>query len=567
MMAASIKKFLSPSGFDGPAPESTSRLPTALFMALAFAALPLLLHAWDADRGMSLAFLPAVWCEWKIARPADTIDKRLLVIAIFAMILSACFAEHSARAFVMISAVGWVLAGASVARNLATCATAVRLVMAGIVVGAIVGFFMVRLGVGAGGMFFPTYWSARLFGAHQFAGALASLGILVAAPPARTTFRLLAACAALICWTGLAWSGGRAAALGLSVALVLWFWKSSPIERRRLASWTPLLAALALVVSYSLGAPYRQLGWWDAIQRTTQATTLAEVSSERTVFWSATLTHAFSSPFIGHGADSYLYIRPAQNGNQPHNVLVQWLLEYGLLGAVPLVLLVWRGIAGLFAKKPESETQVRPLGIWACASLGGSAVYGLFDGVFYHMIIFMPVAAFAGFALGQRTAPTTDSRDSYYKPAWRPLLLCALALLLLHNWLCLMLIKGRNIAPDSPPALALRVFPSTSYALRNWIDRWRFTHPQAVMPWIKWAQENATDQGAYHVYAAQLHIWNKDYAAAEREMLTCLDKVQVSERADVLAVIDTVRTLAAKSAVKKPSPATPALPGPARQEP
>lgn len=550
-------RLVSFAGFDPKATEDQRCFGAAAWIAVAFAALPLLLDSLDADRSLPLAMLPAVWCGWKLSKPARMLDAWLLVWAIMAMLLSSALAAHAARAFVMISSVGWVIAGGLVARNLAHCVPAIRLILTGITAGAVVGVLMVRLGVGAESMFFPTYWSARLFGAHQFAGALASLGILVIAPPEKRVSKLLASLASVIVWTGLAWSGSRAPVVGLLVALILWFWQGSPLERRRLVRWTPCLVALALALSYPLGTPYPQLGWWDALNRTVQAHGLEAVSSERTRFWSVTFHHALTSPWIGHGADAYLYMHPVQNGNQPHNVPLQWLLEYGLLGALPLVALIARGISGLITSK-TTRTNSRRFQTWICATLAGAAVYSLFDGVFYHMVIFMPVAVIAGLALGQKNPEGNATWVLRTHIAGRLLLLGALAVLLLHNWLCLMLIKGRNVDPDSPPAVILRAFPSTTYALRNWINRWQVTHPEAIMPWVKWAQEAGTDQGSYHVYAAQLYIWKKDYISAERELRACLGKVHVSERTDVLAAIDTVQTLAAKAAAEKASSVPPA---------
>jgi O-antigen ligase len=554
MRASAGNRVLVALGFDPHNQEDRACFAPAMWLSAAFAVLPFLLRSWDADRSLPLALLPAVWCGWKISKTAHKIDGVLLAWAVIAMVISSAFSAHAARAFVMISAVGWVIAGGLVARNLSTCTAAVRLVLAGIAAGAVAGVVMVRLGASAGSMYFPIYWSARLFGAHQFAGALASLGILVVCPPSTRGFKILAAFTALIVWTGFAWSGSRAPAVGLASALVLWFWRGDTAQKRGLLLWVPALTLPALALSYSLGTPYPQLGWWDAFTRTAQASGLESVSSERTRFWSVTWHHALTSPWIGHGADSYLYIHPPQNGNQPHNGPLQWFLEYGLLGLLPLTALIARGICGLFAFQPQTTSLDRPYNVWACAALAGAAVYSFFDGVFYHMIIFMPVAVIAGFALGQRNPQTPSVWVQRTHTAGRALLLGALALLLLHNWLCMMLIKGRNVSPDSPPARILRAFPSTSYALRNWIGHWRITHPEAVMPWVKWAQEAAIDQGAYHVYAAQLYIWDKNYDAAEKELLACLGKVPSYERNDVLEVLTNVRRLKAEAYHAKRSP-------------
>lgn len=545
-------------GFDGDNSDDRACFAPAAALAAALAALPFLLHLLtDTDRAVPLAFLPAVWFGWKIARPARPADLWLLAWAVVAMIVSTAFAPHAARALVMVSAVGWTLAGALVARNLAGCTPAIRLVLAGLVAGSVAGVIMVRLGAGARSMDFPTYWSARLLGAHQFAGALASLGILIIIPPSRRALKLLVVVATVIVWTGLAWSGSRAAAVGLAVALLLWFWRGTPAERRLLLRWVPVLSVLALALSYPLGTPYRQLGWWDAFTRTAQATSIEAVSSERSHFWLVTWRHAVTSPWIGHGADNYLYIHPNQNGNQPHNALLQWFLEYGVFGATPLVILVLRGIIGLFTRRAAPSNKIRPLQTWACAFLAGAAAYALFDGVFYHMIIFMPVAVIAGFAIGQHNPTGFSVARPCVHAISRSFLLIALAILLLHNWLYVMMLKGRNITPDSPPARILRAFPSTTHALRNWIDPWQRTQPEVAMEWIKWAQEAAIEQGAFHAYAAQIYIWKKDYKSAETEMLRCLDKVHRIERPDVLELIATIRKLAAEQAAKS-APVRPA---------
>lgn len=545
-------------GFDANEPGERACFAPAAALAFAFAILPCLLHLLvDTDRAIPLAFLPAVWFGWKIAKPARRADIWLLAWAVVAMLVSTALAPHAARALVMISAVGWTLAGALVARNLAGCAPAIRLVLAGIIAGAVTGVVMVRLGAGAKSMFFPTYWSARLFGAHQFAGSLAVLGVLVIRPPALRSLKILTIVAAVIIWTGLAWSGSRAPAVGLAVALGLWFWRGSPSERRLLLRWVPVLSIAALALSYPLGQPYPQLGWWDAFTRTAQASSVEGISSERSRFWSVTWHHVLTSPWIGHGADNYLYIHPNQNGNQPHNVLLQWLLEYGLFGAAPLVLLVARGTAGLFVPSPAQDQSVRPWRVWACASLAGAAAYGLFDGVFYHMIVFMPVAVIAGFAVGQRNPSGPPGFIVRAQGIGRPLLLAALVVLLLHNWLYWMLLRARHLAPDSPPMRIVRAFPSTTYALNTWIERWRATQPEVAMEWIKWAQEASIQQGSFHVYAAQLYIWKKDYKSAEAEMLRCLEKVHYTERKDVLEVIDNLHRLAAEQAAKAPATTSP----------
>jgi hypothetical protein len=174
-MGITADRLATQFGFDPTIPEERECFAPALALAIAMSALPfLLLWFLDTDRSLSLAFLPGVWLARKITSPAAAIDLWLLTWALAAMILAAALAPHAARAFVMTAAVGWTIAGALVARKVAHSGAAIRLVSIGIVAGAVAGVIMVQLGVGAGTIYFPVYWSARLFGAHQFAGCLGS---------------------------------------------------------------------------------------------------------------------------------------------------------------------------------------------------------------------------------------------------------------------------------------------------------------------------------------------------------------------------------------------------------
>jgi hypothetical protein len=128
--------------------------------------------------------------------------------------------------------------------------------------------------------------------------------------------------------------------------------------------------------------------------------------------------------------------------------------------------------------------------------------------------------------------------------------------MLLHGWLSLRLLKARDLAPDSPTARVLRVFPSTTAGLPNHIERWRRTQPELAMEWIHWAQGVSTESASLYLYAAQLYIWQKNYKSAETELLHCLAKVHYSERPDVQIAIDTVRALDAG----KPIPQAPSQP-------
>src|SRR5690606_12236205 len=118
------------------------------------------------------------------------------------------------------------------------------------------------------------------------------------------------------------------------------------------------------------------------------------------------------------------------------------------------------------------------------AALAGSFVYGLFDGVFYHMIVFMPVAMIAGFAIGQRHTTDPSRHTIHQQVVGGGLVVMSIVVLLLHNWLFFALLKDQTVKPDSLAPRILRAFPSTTHGLPNWIELWRSTQPDVAMEWI-----------------------------------------------------------------------------------
>lgn len=521
----------------------------ACALAVALALLPwlLMVPATDSDRLVPLAFLPALWLLW--ASPHPAVSRCLLLLSgwvLVAMVVAAATSTHTARSLVMSAAVSCALMGACVAQAQTPSPTSVRLILYGLLLGAVSGGVMVWLGWGAERTFFPVYWSARLFGGHMLSGALAGIALL-AQPAGSLAIRIATAALTLTCWTCLAWSGSRAPALALAITLIVWFSRGGPSIRHFSLKWVPALGLLALLCSRPLGTPYPQMGWWHAMERTSHATSVMEITSERTEYWGGVWEQIQRSPWIGNGADAYLFLVPKQPGNQPHNTYLQWLLEYGIFGFAPLLALAALTLTPLCRKPPEHPSHLSATTQWAAASMAGLAAYALFDGVGYHMVVFMPAAVIAGLALGGANIspePAIPARSPSYPVRLLPL--TAMGLLLLHGWLILLLIRGRNITPESAPARILRIFPSSTYCLANWTEAWRPARPEVASEWIEWAQRVSDNPGSFHVHAAQVYIREKNWHAAEIELLECLQKVNVAERADVQIAIDTVRMHASK---------------------
>jgi O-antigen ligase len=536
-------------GFDVTHPDKLLCLAPAASLALAFLILPLcLLLPIDADRTLPLLLVPAVALGWKLSRPVAPFILALTAWALAAMLLSTLFAHYPARALVSASATFWVIAAGMTARNLAPCRAAVRLVLGGIALGAALGVVLVSQGAGLAYMDFPLYWGPRIFGLHQFAGAVAALYLfrITASRPWRNVGLALFVVLILL---GLMTSGSRACLVGWGVFLIFWFWRGGVEDRRFLLKWTLAITVTAFLLAYLIGQPFSgDMGLSAAMERTATATSLEGLSSARSYFWSVVWHQGLNSPWIGHGADAYLYIQPRLHGSQPHNGLLQWFYEYGLVGVLPLGLLLLAAIAGAFRpqKLPHNETWSPQA--WASAAVAGAGAVSLFDGAFYHMVVFMAVGLFVGFALGGPTTPESARPVVGLHKILRPSLLIALVSLLVHSWLGYMLVRAYYVNPDDSVARILRIFPSTTHGLRNWINRWEHTQPEIVMDWITWAQTATNEQPEYHLAAAQIYLNQHDFISAERELRACLPKVRDIEIPDVERLLTGVSAKAREQA-------------------
>lgn len=179
------------------------------------------------------------------------------------------------------------------------------------------------------------------------------------------------------------WSGGRGQLMAMCVMLVALIASHRQHEDARFAAIAVMAFLLGGVLVLCSGETQNL---FHAVARTDKSS-LNAVSSGRLHIWTATLSQALSTPWgalFGYGPESFHNMKMyAQFGSyilHPHNTLVQWVFEYGLLGTAALVAaavnlgrrVVWpvlwsdRGILRLSA-----------------ATLMGMAAFALVDGIFY----------------------------------------------------------------------------------------------------------------------------------------------------------------------------------------
>lgn len=534
--------------------------PAAWAVAVVAAVLPFLANLpIDFDRLAPVAVLPALWLGRKY-RPADPgnaparkIDRALFTAAVGVAILSAILGPHPAPSIVGTASWAWILAGAFLARRLAANTRALRVLLAGITFGATLGCLAVwaQWVEGTPINAFPHYGHGRLFGLHMMVGTMTALAWVVLTP-AQSIERMLGYVVAVINCGGMLWSGGRAPLIGVAAGLALWFWRSGPAERRFLVRGVPMVLLGGALLSCLRWSPEPYLGWWGALARTSAATSVDALSSTRLSFWQVTWHEILQEPWIGHGADSYRFIIPKQDGNQPHNWILQFLLDLGVLGAGPLSLLLLRQAhRGLVGNRADCDAGASAARRAIAGGLVACLAAGLLDGVFYHAVLLLPAALLAGMA-GSTHGESTGHPGRTLRPGWLCLVASG-ALLGLHSYLVACLaFPPAPTGPDAPAARLLRIYPSTTFGLEGWLNTWRATQPDAVLEWSLWAQRHSDNPAQFHVYAAVLYANRQDFTSATREVEAAMLKAHWTSLAKLKSLLAATRAAQAQAEASPP---------------
>ncbi len=526
------------------APTRSSKSSAATWIAAALVVLPFLQAlSFDFDRsGAVVLLLPALWVgRVNLAQSLAQLSagplwlKFAALLSALGLLASLVTADQFAPA--LVTAASWTLIAATglvAGQCVAEDATAGRRLLAGLALGAAAGGLAVwALWFLSGRGTVPLYAHHRLLGLHALLGAVASLALIVNRDVYRAG-RYFWLATGVVTWAGMLWTGGRAPMVALAATVVIWMLLSHGTQRREIFRNSSLLLVAGLALSAVFWTSNPELGWWHAIGRTASGAasgSVSQLSSTRTDFWREVVHRAKLSPWVGHGPDSYRFLTPKLDGQQPHNFVLQFWLDLGVVGAVPLLVLL-AGVLIIGWKRAVALELEMPLAWLAVLTAG--VVAGLLDGVFYHLLALLPVMLAFGVALGLVSNPAPPARISQ-APKW--ILGTATAVSLLHMGIFYVV----AVAPPPPPTSwvtdSVRYFPSSTFGLWRWLDDWQASYPNETLEWARWAQLHSPNPIFFHVYAARLLASQGNRGAAERELQAAWDEAHWSVRPSIEAMI------------------------------
>jgi O-antigen ligase len=231
---------------------------------------------------------------------------------------------------------------------------------------------------------FPFVGHARHAGYNMLVAVLAGVFLLLSEPLPRhrvfigTALFLVAAC--------LFWLGGRGSMLSALVALgVVFVWvRQKVIIDRRLLVITLSVVACAVIAAH-FAASFSWNGVSNSIGRSVAAENADGLSSGRLTIWLYSLAAIRDDWFLGLGSQGYLFVPGKwRNTAMPHNAIVQFLVEWGALGATLFLSLFLYGLRQAFARLRASASSINAEILSATTIVVALAVHGLTDGTFYH---------------------------------------------------------------------------------------------------------------------------------------------------------------------------------------
>jgi O-antigen ligase len=529
----------------------------AWWLAAAFVVMPLLqVLPIDFDRvGVLFLLAPAFWAgRYRLFEAVQRIVSGphwigLCLMLIGASVMASAAAADQPAAAIVTSA-SWILLAATgllAGRLLAVAPSAQTSLLRGLTSGTAVGIlstWALWLANSRGPILL--YPHPRILGLHMLAGAVSSVALLLKQRTGRCA-RAWEWIAGMLTWGGLLWSGGRAPLLAAVVGLGVWARYANSPTRKSLFIRSGILCAAGLAVSATMWTSQPQLGWWHAIVRTTaamQETNVDALTSTRNDFWRAAAHHGMVSPWLGHGPDAYRFFTPKLDGQQPHNFILQLWLDLGVCGLLPALALVFGVLlAGWRQAKSAEKIGIPPDFLPWLALLVASLTAGMLDGVFYHLLAFLPAAVAFGRVLDLAIIKNPVASSVPIRAGVTALMSFAACVLLFHTWLFSALaVAPPPASPTAWSARCLRVFPSTTFGLWRWLDAWQGSQPEASLAWAQWAESHSPSAVFFHVYAAQCQLARGNRAGAESELRAALAKAHWTVRPGIEKMLEDINS-------------------------
>lgn len=190
----------------------------------------------------------------------------------------------------------------------------------------------------------------------------------------------------VILWGFIFWLGGRGAILSISVSIIFIF---SILKYKKINSLNFILINVFSVLLGALISEFLVLFDWNGLlssfYRSVEAESLNQLSTNRITLWKSALFSLNENLFFGLGPQGYYFMDNRIYGVQPHNVFIQFLVEWGLIGALLFIFLLIKAFwTGLRLHISNANIAFSKYSLISGAVILALSVNSLFDGTYYH---------------------------------------------------------------------------------------------------------------------------------------------------------------------------------------
>ena len=188
----------------------------------------------------------------------------------------------------------------------------------------------------------------------------------------------------------LIWLGGRGSLVALATSLFIYlgyFVVTAQLKVSKL-----VLLILLIIIAFYLAYFCTIFSWngpLNLVRSLSPDTTQTSIdfnklSSNRIAIWSQTLVAIFDKPWIGYGPEGYRFHPDHVFGLQPHNVFLQLLVGYGVLGTSIFIYFYVKALTIAIKQVLQQANQFMLDSRAALMIIISLSIHGLVDGTFYH---------------------------------------------------------------------------------------------------------------------------------------------------------------------------------------
>ncbi len=225
---------------------------------------------------------------------------------------------------------------------------------------------------------------------------------------------------------------------------------------------------------------------------------LNRISSNRIEIWQDTLSYINEKKWFGYGPDGYVFLDPVPGdypGFHPHNVILQLMIEFGLVGCLCFFFFLGKIIitASMKLRNEKNLFWGQIAGLWLLIAY---FILGQVSSTFYYPLPLMFLSLSLAMALYKVDFPN----EIMIKFSSKKLLaVCVAGLLIMGLHLSVHYWQFTGLSPHSWQLHVVKYFPSSLGNFKGTLTEWLENgNREAVIEWSRWAQHHVINPKAYY---------------------------------------------------------------------